>query len=209
MYVARAPRPSANGKVYTSIYVGQSFRDGPHVRKRNLANLTHCAPEEVAAIELALRHKDNLAVLGSLDSIQLTQGPSVDAVWTVWEAARRLGLVQALGADFAGQLALWQVLARVLDHGSRLSAVRLAQVHAAGDVLGLRRGLGENDLYASLTWLSQHQPAIEERLFAARRGRQQPELFRYPSPAAIWKAGRTPTASTATTGTARRARNRS
>jgi transposase len=90
-----------------------------------------------------------------------------------------LGIHSALGTDFTGQLALWQVLARVLDQGSRLSAVRLAQVHAATDVLSIRRGFDENDLYANLTWLSQHQESIEKQLFAARRGTSKPDLFLY------------------------------
>lgn len=178
MYVARAQWPSSNGKTYESIYLRESYRDGPHVRKRNIANLTHCDPQAVAAIELALQYKGDLAALGSLENIQLLQGPSVGAVWTVFETARRLGIDQALGDDFAGQLALWQVLARVIDQGSRLSAVRLAQVHAACDAIGIRRGFDENDLYANLTWLSEHQQVIEDRLFAAG-GDRKPELFLY------------------------------
>ena len=109
MYVARASWPSSNGKVYESIYLRESYRDGPHVRKRNIANLTHCDPQEIAALELALRCKGNLAALGSLDQIRLTQGPSVGAVWVVSEVAQRLDLPKALGPGFAGQLALWQV----------------------------------------------------------------------------------------------------
>jgi hypothetical protein len=179
MYVARASWLSSNGKVYTSIYLRQSVREGRHVRKRDIANLTHCDPQEIAAIELALRYKGNLAALGSLDQIHLSQGLSVGAVWTVFETARRLGIDKALGHSFAGQLALWQVLARVLEQGSRLSAVRLAQVHAACDVIGIRRGFDENDLYDNLGWLSQQQAAIEKRLFAQRRGAQKPELFLY------------------------------
>lgn len=179
MYISRAAWPSSNGKTYTSIYLRESYRDGDHVRKRDIANLTHCDPKEIAAIELALQFKGNLAALSSLDKIQLSQGPSVGAVWVIVETARRLGLDQALGRGFAGQLALWQVVARVLEQGSRLSAVRLAQVHAACDVLGIRRGFDENDLYANLTWLSEHQEAIEKRLFTQRRGPQKPELFLY------------------------------
>jgi hypothetical protein len=179
MYIARASWPSSNGKVYPSIYLRESYREGPHVRKRNIANLTHCDPKEIAAIELALRFKGNLAALGSLEQIRLSQGPSVGAVWVVGEVARRLGLPQALGPGFAGQLALWQVLARVLDQGSRLSAVRLAQVHAAAAVLGLQRGFDENDLYANLDWLSEQQERIENRLFAARAGTEKPQLFLY------------------------------
>ena len=179
MYISRASWPSANGKTYPSIYLRESYRDGDRVRKRDIANLTHCDPKEIAAIELALKFKGNLAALGSLDNIQLSQGPSVGAVWVLVETARRLGIEQALGREFAGQLALWQVVARVLEQGSRLSAVRLAQVHAACDVLGIRRGFDENDLYANLTWLSERQEGIEKRLFAKRRGQQKPELFLY------------------------------
>jgi hypothetical protein len=178
MYVARALWPSSNGKTYESVYLRESFREGARVRKRDIANLTHCDPKEIAAIELALKFKGHLSALGSLDHIELRQGLSVGAVWTVYEVARRRGIDKALGQDFAGQLALWQVLARVLDQGSRLAAVRLAQVHAACDVVGIRRGFDENDLYANLGWLSEQQEKIEERLFARRPG-QKPELFLY------------------------------
>jgi len=179
MHIARASWPSANGKTYQSIYLRESYREGNKVRKRNLANLTHCDPQQIAAIELALRHKGDLSALGSLDQIELRQGPSAGAVWCLAQVARRLGLPRALGSGFAGQLALWQVLARLLEPGSRLAAVRLAQLHAACDVLGIRRGFDENDLYANLGWLSQQQQGIEDRLFAARRQRRKPELFLY------------------------------
>ena len=180
MYVARARWPSSNGKSYHSIDLRESYREGSPVRKRDIANLTHCDPKEIAAIELALQFKGNLAALGSLDQIRLGQGPSVGAVWVVFEVARRLGLQKALGPGFAGQLALWQVVARVLDQGSRLSAVRLAQVHSAATVLGVQRGFDENDLYANLGWLSEQQGRIEDRLFAARgRGTEKPQLFLY------------------------------
>jgi hypothetical protein len=92
MRVARAAWPSSNGKAYESICLRESCRDGVHARKRDIANLTHCDPKEVAAIELALRFKGDLASLGSLDNIQLRQGLSAGAVWTVREVARRLGI---------------------------------------------------------------------------------------------------------------------
>jgi hypothetical protein len=61
------------------------------------------------------------------------------------------------------------VLARVIDQGSRLSAVRLAQTHAACDVLGLRRGFDENDLYANLRWLAREQGRVEKAPAGVRR----------------------------------------
>ena len=71
---------SSNGKSYTSIYLRESYRDGARVRKRDIANLTHCDPQEVAAIEMALKYKGDLSKLGSLDNIQLRQELSVGAV---------------------------------------------------------------------------------------------------------------------------------
>src|SRR6059058_457738 len=117
MYISRASWPSTNGKSYASIYLRESYREGTHVRKRNIANLTHCNPKEIAAIELALRHKNNLTALASLEQIELHQGPSVGAVWTVCQVAERLGLRKILGDEFSGHLTLWQVLARVLEQG--------------------------------------------------------------------------------------------
>jgi Transposase DDE domain len=179
MHVARASWLSTNRKTYQSIYLRESFRVGDKVHKRNIANLTHCDPKEIAAIELALKHKGDLTALSAVTDLQIRQGPSVGAVWTLYQVACRLGIDRALGADFAGQLGLWQVLARVLDQGSRLSATRLAQVHAACDVLGIRRGFDENDLYENLGWLSQNQPQIEQRLFVLRYAKQKPQLFLY------------------------------
>src|SRR5450756_2371810 len=125
MHVARALWPSSNGKTYQSIYLRESFRQDGKVKKRDIANLTHCDPAEIAAIELALKHKGDLAALASLDGVQLQEGASIGAAWGAADVAHRLGLDQALGTDFSGQLALWQVIARLLDQGSRLSAVRL------------------------------------------------------------------------------------
>jgi transposase len=73
---------------------------------------------------------------------------------------------------------LWQVLARALDQGSRLSAVRLACAHAACDVLGLE-SFNEDHLYPNLAWLAENQVAIEQRLFKQLHPTGCPELFLY------------------------------
>jgi len=179
MHIAKTHWTSKNGKTYESIWLRQSYREGAKTFKRNIANLKECTADEIAAIELALKHKGNLVALTSIENVELNEGLSLGAVWTVYEMARRLGIEKALGEERAGKLALWQVIARVLDQGSRLSAVRLAQVHAACDVLGLQQGFNENDLYENLTWLSEQQSGIEQRLFKARRGQTKLELFLY------------------------------
>lgn len=180
MYLLRQKWPSKNGKSYKTAYLRQSVRVGRKVESHIVANLSHCSEAELDAIEWALKHKGKLArAKESLGPVQLKEGLSVGAVWAVTEVARRRGIEAALGEDFMGKLALWQVVARVLDQGSRLSAVRLAQLHAAGDALGLERGFDENDLYENLHWLAAHQEAIEDRLFASRDGAGKPQMFLY------------------------------
>ena len=158
MYIIEVVSTSKSGKVYQSILLRESYREEGRVKNRTLANLSKCRPEEVAAIKLALKHKENLAALESLpDCIELREGPSIGAIFAVYQIAKRLGIVKALGNSFDGKLALWQVMARVIEQGSRLSAVRLAQIHAACDVLDLRRGFDENDLYENLSWLDNNR----------------------------------------------------
>ena len=182
MYVTQTTSASKSGQPYLCTLLRESYREGSVVKNRTIANLSHCKPEEIAAIRLALEHKENLAELGSIeDSIRLQEGLSVGAVWTVYTIAKRLGIEKALGTERAGKLALWQVIARTVDQGSRLSAVRLAQTHAACDILGMSHGFDENDLYDNLGWLSEHQEQIELSLFRTRcKGKEKPnELFLY------------------------------
>jgi len=179
MHIARSSWTSKNGKTYQSVWLRQTYREGKATHKRDVANLKGCSREEIDAIELALKHRGNLAALASIKDVKIKEGLSVGAVWTVYEVARGLGLEKVLGQEHAGKLALWQVIARVLDQGSRLSAVRLARVQAACDVLGFQRGFNENDLYENLTWLSAQQPHIEKGLFRARWGKARPELLLY------------------------------
>ncbi|MGD0229605.1 MAG: IS1634 family transposase [Syntrophorhabdales bacterium] len=156
-------------KTYTRYLLRESHREGKKVRHRTIANLSECSPEEIAAIRLALRHKKDLAQLTAQASVFLTQGLSVGAVWLLYDVSRQLGIADALGATRQGRLALWQVIARVIDQGSRLSAVRLAGSHAACDVLGPGR-FDEDDLYDNLDWLCENQSGIEDRLFRKREG---------------------------------------
>lgn len=182
MYITKIPTKTKKGKIsHLCILLRESYREQGKVKTRTIANLTHCNPKEVSAIELALQYKDDLTALKTVDDfVEVKEGMSVGAVWLVHELARRLGIEQALGKERAGKLALWQVIARVLDQGSRLSAVRLAGVHAACDVLGIRKGFSEDHLYRNLAWLSANQKKIEKVLFKTRyRRKKQPELFLY------------------------------
>src|SRR5205823_4716399 len=98
--------------------------------------------DEIAAIRFALQHKGQLpddSLLLEEVELNCEQGLSVGAIIAISEVAERLGITQSLGHSRDGKLALWQVVARIIQQGSRLGAVRLAETHAACDFLGLDR----------------------------------------------------------------------
>ncbi len=151
MHIVRSTFKSKRGKIYQTVLLRESYREGKKVKKRTIANLSNCSEDEIKAIELALRHKADLSELGSLKEAKIKEGLSVGGVWAIFEVAKRLGIVDALGSHHQGQLALWQVLTRVLEQGSRLSAVRLAETYAIASVIGLEKGFNEEDLYKNLS----------------------------------------------------------
>ncbi len=178
MYIDTS-RITRGGKTYTRHLLRESYRANGKVLHRTIANVSHCSEAEIEAMRLALRHKEALEQLGTIqDAVTLKQGVSFGAVWTVYHVARRLGIAKALGTTREGKLALWQVIARVIDQGSRLSAVRLAMSHAACDVLGLGT-FDEDALYENLDWLAGAQAFVEDRLFAQRIKTKPVSLFLY------------------------------
>jgi hypothetical protein len=178
MYVDASTVRRGN-KTYTRYLLRESFREAGKVKHRTIANLSQCSACEIEAIRLALTHKHTLADLGSVqEAVQLRQGASVGAVALLYGLAQQIGLTQALGPGREASVALWQVIARVIDQGSRLSAVRLARHHCAQELLGLAR-FDEDDLYANLDWLCENQPGIEQRLFAQHCGQDHGGLFLY------------------------------
>jgi transposase len=171
---------TSKGK-YTRCLLRDSYRENGKVKHHTVANLSSCSEEEIRAIQLALKHKGKLEeMLKPCATVELKQGLSVGAVWLVYQLARQLGIPETLGNTREGKLALWQVIARVIDQGSRLSAVRLAGTHAACDILGLKTGFDEEHLYRNLDWLEKGHAAIETRLYQWQYPLgNKPELFLY------------------------------
>lgn len=179
MHIIRSKFKAKSGKVYETVLLRESYREGSKVKKRTIANLTSCSEEEIAAIKLALIHKGNLSDLKFNNIPNIKEGLSVGGVWIVYEMAQRIGIIDALGNNQQGQLALWQIIARVLEQGSRLSAVRLGKTYALASTIGLNKGFDEDDLYENLSWLCQNQAQIEDKIFISKWKETPPNLFLY------------------------------
>jgi transposase len=97
-----------NQKVYTRHLLRSSFRENGKVKHKTIANLSGCSEDEISALKLALKHKNNLAALGPITDIETVLGKRVGAVWMLYALADRLGISKALGSD---EDALYQNLA--------------------------------------------------------------------------------------------------
>ena len=91
------------GTTSTRHLLRESYRAHGKVLHRTMANVSHCSAAEIEAMRLALRHKEDLEHLGTIqDAITLKQGRSFGAVWTVYHVARRLGIDKALARPGKG-----------------------------------------------------------------------------------------------------------
>jgi len=179
MYVEKT-KSTQNGKTYYCYLLRHNYREGGKIKHKTIANISQCSQEEIQAIKLALKYKHDMSALISVSQdLSLKQGLSVGAVWLLYKMAKSLGIEKALGNQREGKLALWQVIARVIDQGSCLSAVRLTGTHAACDILNIKDPFNEDDLYDNLDWLDENQREIEKKLFHHRHPKQIPNLFLY------------------------------
>lgn len=149
MYIDTAHSKRGN-KIYTRYLLRDSFRENGKVKHRTIANLGECSAEEIAAFKLALKHKGDLSVLGNLNKVELKQGKKVGAIWFLKQMAERLGISKALGEDKQGTIALYQVIARIIQQGSRLSALRMTESHAVEEIFGID-DLKKDALYRNLS----------------------------------------------------------
>jgi transposase len=154
------------GKVYKRVLLRTSYREGKKVKHKTIANLSDASEETIDAIRIALKNKKeiNKFLANVSETHHLKKGPSVGAIYALHILSNQLSITQALGSSLEGRLALWQIIARTIEQGSRLSAVRAADRHAVCDLLNLEP-FTEDDLYKNLDWLAENQEKIEQRLF--------------------------------------------
>jgi predicted nucleic acid-binding Zn ribbon protein len=96
---------------------------------------------------------------------------SVGAFWLLYQLTKRLGIGKALGRGKQAKLYLWMLISAVIGCVSRLSATRLAQPHAACDILRMvlrMDGFCEDDLYNALDWLDKNKKKKEQMNMSMR-----------------------------------------
>ena len=168
MHVARNRRTytakSGEQRVYESVLVRRTYRDGTKVRHETLANLSALPADAVSAIEATLKG-ERLVPAGQ--AVQITAAAPHGHVAAVHAAAVQLGLPALLGpAGRPRDLALALIISRVAAPASKLSTLTWWADVTLGADLGIT-GASTDDIYAAMDWLGHRQDAIEAEL--ARR----------------------------------------
>jgi hypothetical protein len=160
-YVAR----SGEQRVYESVLVRRTYRDGGKVRHETLANLSALPEEAVAAIEATLRGQ---RLVPATDAVTIAASVPHGHVAAVHAMAVKLGLPALLGpACRQRDLALALIVSRVVAPASKLSTL----TWWADTTLGADLGAASTDeIYAAMDWLAGRQEAIEKRLAARHLG---------------------------------------
>jgi hypothetical protein len=165
MYVAK----SGEQRVYESVLVRRTYRDGGKVRHETLANLSALPAEAVSAIEATLKG-ERLVPAGQ--AVTITASAPHGHVAAVHAAAVKLGLAALLGpAGRNRDLALALIISRVVQPGSKLSTLTWWPDVTLGADLGVA-GASTDDIYAAMHWLEHRQDAIEAELARRHLGPQ-------------------------------------
>ena len=168
MHVARNRRAytakSGEQRVYESVLVRRTYRDGAKVRHETLANLSALPAEAVSAIEATLKG-ERLVPAGQ--AVTITASAPHGHVAAVHAMTAKLGLPALLGpAGRQRDLALALIISRVARPASKLSTLTWWNDTTLGGDLGVADA-STDDIYAAMDWLEHRQDAIEADL--ARR----------------------------------------
>jgi transposase len=144
----------------------ESVRDGKHVRKRTLANLSSLPIEQIEAIRRILKGERLGPVEDGLEVVRSRPHGHVEAVRT---AMKRLGLERLIDVRSGRErnLVVAMVAERILaPEASKLGMTRAWIDTTLSEDLGVADA-DEDELYKAMDWLIERQEAIEKRL--ARR----------------------------------------
>jgi transposase len=154
-----------DGKTYRRVLLRHSYRIGKTIKHTTIANLSNCSYKEIEAIKIALTYKDKLPELYDLCKSKAECWKLVGVSVLLYQLSMQLGITGFIGKPVQQALLnLWLIFSRLIDQGSRLSAVRLANIHAGCELIGINR-LTEDDLYQAMDWLYENKDAIEKRIF--------------------------------------------
>jgi Transposase DDE domain len=150
-------------RVYESVLLRRTYRDGPKVRNETLANLSMLPEAAVAALEATLKGHTLVPAGQEFTVMRTLPHGHVAAVAAM---ARGVGLPGLLGPPCrARDLTLGLIISRVIFPASKLSTLSRWGDCTLGADLQIT-GASTDEVYAAMDWLAERQDAIEKKLAA-------------------------------------------
>jgi transposase len=178
MYVATVP----NRKSPPAILLRESYRQDGKVKTRTLANITHLAAQQIAALRSALDGSLAGPATPLPDSFLISRSLPHGHVAAVLGCLLNLQLDSILDPVPSRQrdLAIAMIVARIVEPASKLATARGLNAdtlhHSLGEMLHLDSA-DETELYQAMDWLLPQQAHIEQEL--AKRQLSQGGLVLY------------------------------
>src|ERR1700674_2066642 len=153
-----------NRKSPPAVLLRESYREGTHVRKRTLANLSALSAGQVDAIRRTLRGETLVPLADLFEIVHSRHHGHVQAIHT---AMTQLGFESLIASRPSRDrdLIVAMVIARIIDPTSKLATTRWWHTTTLPDVVGVADA-DADDLYAALDWLIPRQAHIEKKLAA-------------------------------------------
>src|SRR5215813_9313733 len=142
----------------------ESFRQGGKVRKRTLANLSSLPDAQIFAIRAILGGEQLQPVQQRFEALASSPHGHVAAVRL---AMHRLGFESLVASRPSRERdrVCAMVAARVLAPHTKLATTRWWHTTTLAEEFGVTEA-NEDDLYAAMDWLLEHQASIERKLAA-------------------------------------------
>ena len=142
----------------------ESFREGKRVRKRTLANLSALSDEQIAAIRCVLRGEQLCAPCSLFEVIASRPRGHVEAVAV---AMRGLGIERLLAGRPSRErdVVCAMIAGRIVQPHTKLATTRWWNTTTLADDFAVA-ACDEDDLYAAMDWLLEHQDTIQKKLAA-------------------------------------------
>jgi transposase len=150
------------GVTYTSYYLRRSFRQDGKVKHETLGNLSDLPVPVIDLISRSLKGETFVPAAETFRILSTRPHGHVEAVLTM---IRRLGLDSLIASrsSRARDLVLAMIAERLLFPCSKLATTRHWHDTTLAEELHLQDA-NEDELYAAMDWLLEHQKAIETKL---------------------------------------------
>jgi len=140
----------------------ESYREGPRVLKRTLANLSSLSEAQIFAIRAILRGEQLTPATELFEAVASRAHGHVQAVR---RAMQQLGFAQLIGTRPSAQRdrVCAMVAARIVAPHTKLATTRWWHTTTLAQEFGVEHA-DEDDLYSAMDWLLERQAGIEKKL---------------------------------------------